>query len=333
MISVIVPMYNAEKSIEKCVSSIQKSTYKDLEIILINDGSIDRTLEICNYLKETDDRIIIIDKENTGAGLSRQAGVEKAKGKYLAFVDSDDWIDKELYSIVYNKLEEKKLDACFFGYQRHNVDGTSMKVEVKFPKEIYCEEEIKSKLLHNCVWFSKNDDESPISTVWMGIYKREVITKNNIQFYSEREYYSEDSIYNLEVLSKCKRVGFENICKYHFIRTGKSLSAVLDDGRYDKFDNWYQLILNISKGTNIEQYILGYLDNMYMSLYKGSLDQIIEKHAENKEVQKLITEHRKKTKYLSKIRIRHIVECSFKRKITFYIIKYCTRMYYFMKKI
>lgn len=333
MISVIVPMYNAENSIEKCVGSIQASTYKDLEIILINDGSTDRTLEICNRLKKADHRIVIIDKENTGAGLSRQAGVEKAKGEYLAFVDADDWVDKELYSIVHNKLEKKQLDVCFFGYQRHNIDGTSMKVKVQFPKEVYDQEGIKSQLLHNCVWFSKNDDESPISTVWMGIYKREIITNNHIRFYSEREYYSEDSIYNLEVLSKCKRVGFENICKYHFIRTGNSLSAVLDDGRYDKFDNWYQLILDISKESNIEQYILGYLDHMYMSLYKGSIDRIIETYAEKKEIQKLIMEYRKKAKCLSRIRIGHIVECSFKRKITFYIIKYCTGLYYFMKKI
>lgn len=93
LVSIIVPVYNAEKYLNKCLDSIVNQTYSNLEIILINDGSTDNSLSICNDYTNKDGRIIVIDKHNTGAADSRNEGLKKATGKYIMFVDSDDFID------------------------------------------------------------------------------------------------------------------------------------------------------------------------------------------------------------------------------------------------
>ena len=95
-ISIIVPMYNAEKWLEKCVNSIIEQSYSNIEILLINDGSTDKTLEICKKIEKIDNRVRVIDKKNEGVSKTRNLGLENATGKYIKFVDSDDWLEKML---------------------------------------------------------------------------------------------------------------------------------------------------------------------------------------------------------------------------------------------
>jgi len=102
MISIIVPVYNAEKYLNRCIDSILKQTFTDLEIILVDDGSTDDSLKICEEYQKQDDRIIVIHKDNRGSTSARKAGVRIAKGAYIAFVDSDDWLELEMYETLYN---------------------------------------------------------------------------------------------------------------------------------------------------------------------------------------------------------------------------------------
>ena len=100
MISVIVPIYNAEKYLDKCLLSIVNQTYSDIEIILINDGSTDSSIAICEKYKQNDDRIVIVNKDNEGLVRARKDGIRMARGEYITFVDADDWIDITLYENV-----------------------------------------------------------------------------------------------------------------------------------------------------------------------------------------------------------------------------------------
>lgn len=100
-ISVIVPVYNAERFLEKCIRSIMASTLKEIEIICVNDGSKDKSIDILRNLEKEDNRIIVIDKENEGASKARNIGIDMAKGEYIAFVDSDDFIDDSMYVCMY----------------------------------------------------------------------------------------------------------------------------------------------------------------------------------------------------------------------------------------
>lgn len=114
-ISIIVPVYNTEKYLNRCMKSVTEQSFQDLEIILIDDGSTDHSLEICKQWKEKDNRIIVIHQKNAGAGAARNAGLKIATGKYIGFVDSDDWIEKDMYQTLYSLLSshpETQMSMC-----------------------------------------------------------------------------------------------------------------------------------------------------------------------------------------------------------------------------
>lgn len=325
-ISVIVPMFNAEQTIKKCIEGIQKSTYKNLEIILINDGSTDHTLNICNEYKKTDNRIIVMDKENTGAGLSRQCGMEIAKGEYLAFVDADDWPDEDMYTKMMELTRKENLDICMVGNRIHYPNGKSEERDVLFQKNIYEKDEIIKQMLRNCVWYPNSERmENPISAVWMGLYRHEIINSNGIRFYSEREYYSEDSIFNFMMLVHAKKIGFVRDSFYNFVRTGNSMSTRYDE-RYDKYKQWYEVVINYAKKYGVEKYIIPYINHTYCEMHHGRLETMIIKKElsgkEKKEIKKL-----RKDKVFRKICILKTAAYSYSMKVQLLALKYCLPLY------
>lgn len=116
MISVIVPIYNVEKYLRRCIDSILSSDYKDLEIILVNDGSLDNCLDICKEYQSKDERIKVIDKENGGLSSARNAGLDLAKGEYISFIDSDDYISSDYFSFMLKNMEETNADISVCGH-------------------------------------------------------------------------------------------------------------------------------------------------------------------------------------------------------------------------
>lgn len=122
-VSAVVPMYNVEKFIERCIRSLLCQTYKDIEIIAISDGSVDRSVEICRELQKQDNRIHIIEKENGGVSSARNAGIRCATGDFLMFVDGDDWLEPNTVEIMLHTLQDNKTDACFSNcYYRNERD-------------------------------------------------------------------------------------------------------------------------------------------------------------------------------------------------------------------
>ena len=121
MISIIVPIYNSEKWLKRCIDSLIKQTYTDIEILLINDGSIDSSLEICNLYAKKDNRIVVIDKKNSGVSATRNMGIEIAKGEYIQFVDSDDYIDEKMCEMLVNAIENVDMAMCGMRIWRNGV--------------------------------------------------------------------------------------------------------------------------------------------------------------------------------------------------------------------
>lgn len=113
-ISIVVPVYNAEKTIVRCVESLRQQIYPYIEIILVNDGSKDKSLELCQQLKEKDNRIIIINKQNGGVSSARNTGIKSASGKYIMFCDSDDWVMEDYCSYMIEHVEDRHLVMCGF---------------------------------------------------------------------------------------------------------------------------------------------------------------------------------------------------------------------------
>ena len=120
LVSVIIPVFNAETYLERCIKSVVNQTYKNLEIILINDGSIDRSKEICESWKKRDSRIFIINKKNTGVSDSRNQGIKEANGKFITFVDSDDYLEINMIEYLSKSIEEDKSDIAICGFNYFN---------------------------------------------------------------------------------------------------------------------------------------------------------------------------------------------------------------------
>lgn len=123
LISIIVPIYNVEDYLERCLASISKQTYKNLEIILIDDGSTDKSAEICDRFAEKDQRIVVVHKENEGVSAARNLGMRMAKGEYIGFIDSDDYIDLNMYETLYTAIENKNADLAVCGFEQVRING------------------------------------------------------------------------------------------------------------------------------------------------------------------------------------------------------------------
>ena len=205
-ISIIVPVYNAEKFISKCITSILEQTYKNFELILINDGSTDNSGEICNEFKSLDKRIITIHKENSGVSDTRNLGINKAKGSHLCFIDADDYIEKEFLS---NLIENKHADLTASGYIR--IDGMHF-----FPKKDFYDYSHLQQVLSELINIPLLD------TPWAKLFKKELIDKHNIKFDTKLKF-GEDQILVRNYLSHCNNLQvIPNAGYIYYIQTNET---------------------------------------------------------------------------------------------------------------
>ena len=153
MISIIVPVYNTEPYLPQCLDSILAQTYTDLEILLIDDGSTDRCGEICNQYAARDPRIRVFHTENRGLSAARNLGLDQAKGDYIGFVDSDDWIEPDMYEVLLQKAEETKADivecGVYLEYPGKTEERKRKNQIMSGSKAIY---ELLNGYLSDCVW-------------------------------------------------------------------------------------------------------------------------------------------------------------------------------------
>lgn len=248
MISVIVPVYNSEKYLSKCLESIIKQTYKDIEIICVDDGSKDASLKILREYVKKDDRIRIIYKENEGVSLARNTGLEIVKGEYILFVDSDDWIDRSTCEKAVKQMREG-VDLVMWSYIRER-GGESRKKEI-FDKDIvFTEEEVKRKLHRRMIGIvddelSQPENADALCTVWGKLYRKSIICDNNIKFYDIREIGTyEDGLFNLIYLQYVRNAVFLNQYFYHYRRTNESS---ITGGYNAKLERQWRKLFNIMK--------------------------------------------------------------------------------------
>ena len=124
LISIIVPIYNIEPYLEDCIKSLTVQTYKNIEIILVDDGSTDGCPDICDKYASLDSRIVVIHKKNGGLVSARKAGLEKSSGKYIGYVDGDDWVEPLMYEDMYNNMKTSNSDIVASGHKRDLLDSS-----------------------------------------------------------------------------------------------------------------------------------------------------------------------------------------------------------------
>lgn len=179
-ISVIIPVYNVEKYLEQCLDSVMNQTMKELEIILVNDGSTDNSGHICDRYAKKDSRIVVIHKENQGLAAARQSGLDVARGEYIGFVDSDDWLELNMYEEMFQVAKKTDSDIVFCNVYRNE----DKKEQVYFEPGYYSREQMIETIFPRLLaGFDENGEENTLRWCnWLRLYKKEVIDNNNICF-------------------------------------------------------------------------------------------------------------------------------------------------------
>jgi len=214
IISVIVPVYNAELYLKRCINSITTQTYQKLEIILINDGSTDNSLNICHELAQTDKRIKVINQKNRGVSYTRNQGINKATGEYLLFVDSDDFIDTNYINKMYQELKNNHYEIVISGMTFCDEKENIIK------KELYKKENQELKL--------DNIIDDVINTLYFcsackTIISKKLITNNNLQFNEELSY-GEDFSFSYQLLKRASKIGYLSDTGYYYRQNSTSLT-------------------------------------------------------------------------------------------------------------
>lgn len=208
-VSIIVPVYNVEKYLRKCIDSLINQTLKDIEIICINDGSTDKSLEILKEYKNRDSRIILLNQENSGQSVARNRGIEIVKGEYLGFVDPDDWIDLDYYEKLYNAASTNDTDIAVGGIIR--VTGIKKKKFLNFEKETLTDNtKLKFELC----------DVPEKSYIWNKIYKTQKLKEINLKFEEGRIF--EDCIFTPQALFFLGKMVTVPNTYYYYLRRNNS---------------------------------------------------------------------------------------------------------------
>lgn len=240
VISVIVPVYNAETTIIECVNSICANHYQALEIILIDDGSTDASGAICDTLAASDARIKVIHKNNEGVGIARNTGMESATGDYVMFVDADDTVSELIYEKMVRQVAIENADcvvcAAIYIYTNVRKERTPLS-HIFGSQSILGREEIDRRIVHPLIT-PGHTDAALMQSVWNKLYRASVIRENGLSF--SRLPYAEDWLFNIEFFLKAGKVSFlEDPLYFYNASTPGSLSR---SWRKDSFQNtvWIQ---------------------------------------------------------------------------------------------
>ncbi|MDD3138312.1 MAG: glycosyltransferase [Lachnospiraceae bacterium] len=211
-VSVIVPVYNGEKFIEKCVSSLLCQTISQLQVILINDGSGDASGTICDRLAVEDDRIYVIHKENGGASSARNMGIQEAKGEYIGFVDADDWIEQDMFEKLYVEAREHDADIVVCDTITEYENGrTELDTITRLSRDVVLEKkDFYPELLREMA-----------GSAWRCIYRTQQIHRHALKFNTALKF-SEDRVFNIYAMGYANKVIYLKKAFYHHLMESQS---------------------------------------------------------------------------------------------------------------
>lgn len=231
--SVVLPIYNVEKYLNRCLDSVMNQTYKKLEIILVDDGSPDNCPQMCDNWEKVDDRIKVVHKKNAGLGEARNSGLDVATGDYIAFFDSDDYIDTRLFEELYTVIIFNNPDLIEFGH--HDVDrqGNITRTFIpKTPLEKYEGIEVLSKFLPELICTDPKTGTASdlLMSAWSCLYRRKLLVECNFHFVSEREYISEDVYSLMKLMPNVHSVNVVHKAYYYYCENDQSDCGIFSAG-------------------------------------------------------------------------------------------------------
>lgn len=263
-VSVIIPIYNVEKYLNDCLLSIVNQTFKHYEVILVNDGSSDKSYEIAKKYSEEYGFINLINKENQGLGAARNTGLEQANGKYILFVDSDDYISSEYISKLYNAAEKSNSDIVICGHEKIYEDNKSNSLQML---DLDC-----SKLYSNIEVLKFIFKRKIRCYAWDKIYKKELFDKHNIKYLEGRLY--EDILTTIKLISISDKICFVNDSLYNYrIRKG-NITSIKNEKSIVDLNYSINEVNKYIKNLKLDDKLKNELINFNTSYILGSLDML-----------------------------------------------------------
>ena len=296
LVSIIVPIYKVESYIEKCILSLLAQTYKNIEVLLIDDGSPDKCGEICEKWKKKDGRIKVIHKENGGLSDARKVGINEATGKYIMIVDGDDWIDPMTVEECIEIAERKNVDCVLYSYVREYGDVSID--NPLFEKSFFYSNKRNVKEMHRKLVGPLGEElhhpekVDNLSSVCMKLYRRDIAQRGKIV--SEKIVgTSEDTIFNLYALEKCEKIAYINKCYYHYRKdNAHSIVTVYKKHLSEKWDVLYQIFQQYLIEHNVDkEYEQAFLNRVACGMIGLGLNEINSKEGiwkQSKEIKRIL---------------------------------------------
>lgn len=250
-ISIIVPIYNVEKYLDRCMQSLLNQTLKDIEIIMVDDGSPDSCPKLCDEYARKDQRVKVIHKENGGLGYARNSGLDVATGNFVAFVDSDDFVEKLMYERLYNAAVKENADVAYCNHFIFlTATGSVENPYAPFEKDTtFRGAEVVDEVMMNMIASAPEaaTERKYYMSVWRGIFRRSVI--GDLRFESERDYLSEDILFQVALLQRVSAVTFVRNRLYYYRKNEISLTHAYRKDRVEKSIALYERLKKVVRNV------------------------------------------------------------------------------------
>lgn len=289
LVSVVVPIYNVEKYLDRCISSIVNQTYRNLEIILVDDGSPDHCPLMCESWAKKDSRIKVIHKENAGAGMARNTGIENASGAYICFFDSDDYIACDAIEKAYRLIETEQADLVVFGMANVGSRGNVFRQNIpETEKSCFQGSEVQAQFLPDLIDGRHSDtrNQNLCLSAWSCLFSMELVKKTGWRFASEREKTSEDSYSLIWLYRYVSKVAVLPEALYYYCENGASLSRIYRPDWFEKIKKFYYDTCAMAAEQGYGETVQTRIAGLYLSFVIAVMKQIAA--ADLKETQKKV---------------------------------------------
>lgn len=305
-VSIIIPVYSVEKFLPKCLDSVVGQTYNNLEIICVDDGTPDRSAAVISSYAKKDDRIRLISQKNQGLSGARNTGIKFATGKYIVFLDGDDWIDLNTIEDAVKKSEEIGADIVMWGYVREFPDRSAEKTI--FDSDIIFNEDESHNLHRRMVGLYKDETSDPgnadsLSTAWGKLYSANIIKENHLEFIDTKKIGTEDALFNLYYFGFVKKAAFLNRPFNHYRKDNDiSLTRSYKPQLFTRWNKLYDLMeVYIEKNSLPEDFSIALNNRICLSMIGLGLTELLNPNKKEriKNLRKFLNSDRYKEAYKS----------------------------------
>lgn len=326
-VSIIVPIYNVEKYLEECIDSLIKQTYRNIEIILVDDGSKDSSGIICDKYAKIDNRVIVIHKENGGQSSAREAGIFASSGEYIMTVDGDDWIDIDTVEVCINEINKyDDIDCVIYSYMKE-FPNNSVPMHIMDNSIVFSPKEAEDKVYRRLFGLLSEELRHPermdnIVSCCMKLYKSEVAKKG--RFFDIKVIgSSEDNLFNMYALHNCGTVVYIDRCLYHYRKIETSSTRTYRQDLEKKWGVLFSIMEEIIKEKNLPEKYLDALSNrIAFSIIGVGMNEIGNKNKTYLEKIKKIKKYLKSSCYRKACKKLTVKNMPVIWKMFFYCCKY-----------